>query len=95
MSAAKADTEIVERWHQCPGQPVQVIQNEKDGSVAYMTCAMCDGKTSWYCVGCHGWFCMQKKKTGSSQVMYRIGKDGKKIYYYESCFGVKHMHNWQ
>ena len=73
---------------------MQVIEDENDGSLANVSCAMCGGRTSWYCVGCHAWFCMQKKRTGSSQVMYNIGKDGKKIYYYESCYGAKHMENW-
>lgn len=94
ISRGKANIELIERWNQCSGQPVQVIQDENNGSVAYQTCVMCSGRTSWYCVGCHAWFCMQKKRDGSSPVMYRIGKDGEKIYYYESCYGRKHMENW-
>ena len=94
ITEGKADFQLVERWHNCPGQPVQVIEDENNGSVANASCAMCAGRTSWYCVGCHAWFCLQKKKTGSSNVMFRIGKDGKKFTIMSLVIVKKHMATW-
>jgi hypothetical protein len=39
----------------CKGTPFKMV-----GSMQ-QRCALCGAKTSWYCMGCKQWFCLEKK----------------------------------
>jgi len=47
---------------QCTGMPIKILKGQKG-------CATCKSNTSWYCVGCKRWLCIdKKKKEGSAKI---------------------------
>ena len=55
----RADKVVVERWHNCTGRPAKIHKMQDSGPNFRKKCDYCKKyKTSWYCLECKGWFCM-------------------------------------
>jgi len=94
IGSGKAHTEVIERWNTCRGRPFQVIDDSKTGIVARKVCCMCNGRTSWMCLECHGWFCMHHKP--EDEILYSVSEQTQqRVFYYQSCFSKKHSPNWK
>jgi len=92
-----ADEDIVHRWNNCYGRPAQVIKNKLTGELKTMSCCICkEHRTSWYCFGCHGWFCMNNKmKDKGTQVARVITDIEGDEYFIKSCYYEKHCKTWE
>ena len=102
---------ITERWNNCKGivYKVHEIVKENTETRKRHRCSMCGMRTSYYCMGCHAWFCFSStnKNTNSSppnredaggfELISSTVKtpQGAQTYSFESsCFHIKHEHNW-
>jgi hypothetical protein len=80
----------------CTGKPFKVYSKNK--KPAQMRCCYlgCGGKTSWYCVGCKQWFCMEKKVTDDMSDITNFGVGvmklrGKEKHFQVLCYHRKHL----
>jgi len=76
----------------CKGTPFKTVDSMQQ------RCALCQAKTSWYCMGCKQWFCLEKKvKNDMSGVdTFGVGVKearGKDTKFQVSCFHRKHLQN--
>ena len=74
----------------CKGTPFKTVDSMQQ------RCALCGAKTSWYCMGCKQWFCLEKKvKNDMSGVdTFGVGVKearGKDTKFQVSCFHRKHL----
>jgi hypothetical protein len=54
----KVDAEITDRWNNCQGKPFLKLSDE-NGTLVKAKCSCCSRKTSWHCIECNAFFCMQ------------------------------------
>jgi hypothetical protein len=52
------DEEIIERWNNCEGKPFLQLTDE-NGALVKNKCSCCSRITSWKCIECNAFFCMQ------------------------------------
>lgn len=63
---------VKRRWNGCTGRPAKIHKinprpkgDKKDRHREY--CSLCSEKTSFFCMGCKAWFCMEAKNTKCSR----------------------------
>jgi hypothetical protein len=52
------DDEVMDRWNNCQGKPFLRLIDE-NGTPVKATCSCCPRITSWKCIECNAFFCMQ------------------------------------
>ena len=99
-----ASEDVVSMVENCTGMPMK-IRGEK-GKDMRQKCDLCkanglDNKTSWYCVGCKRWLCMERKqvkKEDTTLTMYSNTrtKNGKQVteHFMKCCFHNAHQGMW-
>jgi len=75
---------------QCTGMPIKLLKGQKG-------CATCKSNTSWYCVGCKRWLCIdKKKKQGGAQIdLYTHTVAGNNMNFLSVCFHKAHSNAWE
>ena len=95
---------FVERAKQCSGFVVhRVGETAHNGAGSRGTCALCNGLTHDYCLGCHLWLCasLSKHAVDSKAVKPHVIienpllSNGTPIHCTNSCFSVMHRDNQQ
>lgn len=94
IEQGKVCFEVTERWNQCQGRMIMIMDDPKTGTATQKKCAVCDRRTSWFCLQCHGWFCMNPKKGQVNDTMYNVNANGDKMLGFWSCYAKKHCLNW-
>ena len=102
-----ARTPVVERWQSCTGKPFMLEEfvKTKDGRQTRRRlrypCCVCNSKTSWYCLECKEFFCVEvqedsknKKRKYSLLETVIPQKPDTPTLFQKSCYHVKHMEAW-
>ena len=94
----KVPDELQSMFTSCRGIPM------KSHPVQHQRCFHCKQKTSWHCVGCKRWLCLErkvlKKKTennggiGEMMDLYEHGIKGKVVNFQKVCFHHVHEEAW-
>ena len=69
----------------------------KSHPVKSMRCALCEHKTSYYCVGCKRWLCLERRNTKDNPKeleLYPFNVRGKPLAFQKSCFHNAHEASW-
>ena len=105
IESGDAPTPIRLRWKYCTGKPylVEAFCSDKDGNRTSRRerhiCCVCGAKTSWRCLECKEWFCMENpadtknKKRRYSLVQSTV--DNKLVEFQNACFHNKHREAWE
>ncbi len=106
IEKGKAASPIVQRWEQCRGMPflVEKYVIDKHGNQTRRRqrypCGECGSKTSWRCLVCKEWFCIEvqedskNKKRKFQLIQSDIIEAGPTNFQY-SCFHAKHRMAWE
>ncbi len=83
---------IKEMVNKCTGMPMKMHGKDQQ------RCDNCRTmKTSWYCVGCKRWLCMERRATSSNSKplqLYSHQVKGKKCNFHKQCFHAVHQEAW-
>ena len=85
--------EIEDMVHNCTGMPIKV---HKENQQRCNFC--CTQKTSWYCVGCKRWLCIDRRNTKDNSKLLNLYKHivkGKPLYFHKQCFHIAHEAAWR
>ena len=61
-------------------------------------CCVCKSKTTWYCVGCKRWFCMERRDTKENKKkleLYSHHVKGASMTFQKACFHRIHEERWR
>lgn len=86
-----APIEIQKMIEACTGMPM------KSHPLKQMRCSICKAKTTYYCVGCKRWFCMERKavRDNSKELnLYSHNLKGKQVTFQKLCFHKAHESAW-
>ena len=86
-----APIEIKKMIEACTGMPM------KSHPLKQMRCSICKAKTTYYCVGCKWWFCMERKavRDNSKELnLYSHNLKGKQVTFQKLCFHKAHESAW-
>lgn len=89
--AGNAPIEIQQMVQACTGMPM------KSHPLKQMRCSICQSKTTYYCVGCKRWFCMERKGVRDNNKelnLYSHNLKGKQVTFQKLCFHKAHESAW-
>ena len=87
-----APIEVEKMVEGCTGMPTKSYPYKQ------MRCSLCDVKTSWYCIGCKRWFCMDRRNTEKNKKeaqLYSHDVRGKQLTFQKICFHQAHQNAWE
>jgi hypothetical protein len=101
----KVSSEVQERWQSCLGKPFLAesfvtTRDGKRGGRLRCSCCECGAKTSWYCIECKQWFCMNTpigkatNKRKYSLIQSTTPAKGT-VNFQNACFHKKHRNAWE
>ena len=92
VQMGKASNKIEDMVRTCTGMPMKAIKSEQQ------RCNYCRTmKTSWYCVGCKRWLCMDRRATATNAKplqLYSHNVKGKQFSFHKQCFHAAHEEAW-
>ena len=91
VEKGKASLEIDTMVKQCTGMPMKAYP------VRYNRCERCKSQTSWYCVGCKRWLCLDRralKDNSKSLNLYAHTIKGTERTFSKLCFHLEHEEAW-
>ena len=83
---------IREMIYECTGNPV------KSHPIKQQQCCVCKLKTSYYCVGCKRWFCVERRDTNENSKKLKLYTHlikGKTVTFQKLCFHFAHEAAWR
>ena len=95
--------EVLQRWKYCSGKPF-LIEQYGTGNQARrrqrFPCCICGSKTSWRCLECKEWFCMENGEDSKNRkrkfTLIQTVIPGKGAANFQSsCFHAKHREAWE
>ena len=92
-----APPEVETMLHQCTGLPMKYFETSCEGKRRQFRCAICQKKTTWRCVGCKRWLCVERKMAKNQQTLdglYECPVKGDKLNFQKSCFHKVHQAKW-
>lgn len=96
----EAEKDVKDMVRNCPGILMKLHSNQKKGDKKVDSRGKCDScrhNTSWFCVGCKRWFCVDRRDTSNNTKdisLYSHTTKGKKLYFQKQCFHRAHEAQW-
>ena len=92
IGSGTAAPEIEDMIRNCTGIPM------KSHPKVPHKCCVCKSKTTWYCVGCKRWFCMERRDTKENKKkleLYSHHVKGASTTFQKACFHRIHEERWR
>ena len=94
IHSGEASVEVKEMVRNCNGRVLKVHNNDNRKRCDYNRC---QHKTSWYCVGCKCWLCVdrrQLKQNNKDKDLYTHALRGKMVVFQKQCYHKAHEACW-